>query len=41
MNDYMKKMNEARKAGKKSFEHNGSTYVMHKLKTGLITYKKK
>jgi len=37
----MRKVADARKSGKKSFTHNGNTYVMHKTKTGLVTYKKK
>lgn len=40
-NEYFNKMNKARKEGAKSFEHNGSTYVQSKTKTGMIVYKKK
>jgi hypothetical protein len=41
MNDYFKKMNQARKSGAKSFEYKGSTYIQKKTKTGMIVYKKK
>ena len=41
MNAYMKAKEKARKAGKKSFSYNGSTYVASKTKTGMMIYKKK
>jgi|TARA_R100000231_G_C5186816_1_gene122999 hypothetical protein len=41
MNDYMKMVNEARKANKKSFVYKGTTYVQAKTKTGMTIYKKK
>tara|TARA_Y100001938_G_scaffold150509_1_gene241767 strand:+ start:620 stop:745 length:126 start_codon:yes stop_codon:yes gene_type:complete len=41
MNEYMKMVNEARKANKKSFVYKGTTYVQSKTKTGMIIYKKK
>lgn len=40
-NKYFKEMLAARKSDKDSFVYNGKTYVKHKLKTGLITYKSK
>ena len=40
-NAYMTKMNNARKSGAKSFEHNGSTYVRSKTKTVMVIFKKK
>lgn len=40
-NEYMTKLNKARKSGAKSFTHNGNTYVSSKTKTGLVVYKKK
>ena len=40
-NEYMTKLNKARKSGAKSFTHNGNTYVYSKTKTGLVVYKKK
>ncbi len=40
-NEYIKKVNKARKSGAKSFEHKGQTYVQSKTKTGMIIYKKK
>lgn len=40
-NEYFTKMNKARKAGVKSFTHNGKTYVATKTKTGMIVYKAK
>jgi len=41
MNAYMKAKGTARKAGKKSFVYNGTTYVASKTKTGMMIYKKK
>jgi hypothetical protein len=41
MNAYFQKMLKAKKSGAKSFTHNGNTYVQTKLKSGLVTYKKK
>jgi hypothetical protein len=41
VNEYFKKMNEARKTGAKSFTYNGSTYISTKTKTGMLVYKKK
>ena len=41
MNSYFKAKEKARKAGKKSFSYNGSTYVAKKTKTGMVVYKKK
>ena len=41
MNDYMKMVNEARKADKKSFVYKGKTYVKSKTNTGMTIYKKK
>jgi len=41
MNSYFKAKEKARKANKKSFSYNGSTYVAKKTKTGMIVYKKK
>jgi hypothetical protein len=40
-NEYMTKLNKARKSGASSFTHNGNTYVKGKTKTGMIIYKKK
>ncbi len=41
MNKFFKAREAARKAGKKSFTYNGSTYVAKKTKTGMTIYKKK
>ncbi len=41
MNAYFSKMLKAKKSGAKSFTHNGNTYVKTKLKSGLVSYKKK
>ena len=40
MNAYMLAVNEARKAGKKSFMYKGTKYVQSKAKTGLLVYRK-
>ena len=40
-NAYFKVMLAARESGAPSFTYKGKTYVKHKLKTGLITYKAK
>ena len=40
MNEYFKKMTQARKEGKKSFTYKGNTYKASKAKTGLLVYKK-
>ena len=41
LNAFMKKLCEARKQGKTSFEYNGKTYCAKKTKTGMIVYKAK
>jgi len=41
MNEYMTKVQAARKSGAKSFEYKGKTYVQSKTKTGLVVYKAK
>ena len=41
LNEYFKKMLKAKKSGAKSFTHNGKTYTRTKLKTGVVTYKRK
>ncbi len=41
MNAYFQKMLKAKKSNAKSFTHNGKTYVRTKLKSGLISYKKR
>ncbi len=42
MNEYFKKMIEARKKGLNQFEYKGTVYVKHTHpKTGMIMYKKK
>ncbi len=40
-NEYINKVNKARKDGSKSFTHNGKTYVRNETKTGLVVFKKK
>ncbi len=40
MNDFMKTMTEAKRAGKESFQYKGNTYKKSKSKTGLVVYKK-
>tara|TARA_B100001057_G_scaffold500373_1_gene615071 strand:+ start:9160 stop:9297 length:138 start_codon:yes stop_codon:yes gene_type:complete len=40
MNEYMTKVNKARKSGAKSFVYKGATYKAKKTKTGMIVYKK-
>ena len=40
-NEYLTKVNKARKNGDKTFEYKGKTYVETKTKTGLVVYKTK
>jgi hypothetical protein len=40
-NEFMTKLNKARKSGASSFTYKGKTYVKSKTKTGMVIYKKR